>query len=86
MRRGRWWWWYGVALLTNLVDVCLRQIHLPAQVREIDGDLLVEGELRLRLLIACDFALVEAGKQGREHGLDFFRRFCHGEKDMLGLR
>lgn len=71
VRRGSGWWRCGLALLVDFVDVGLRQIHLAAQVREIRGDLLVEGDLGLQVLVARELALVEPREQGREHGLEF---------------
>lgn len=73
-------------MLANLVDVGLCQIHLAAQVREIRGDLLVEGDLCFQVLVTGELALVEPREQGREHGLEFVRRFRHGEEDVPGLR
>ena len=71
--------------MTNYVDVGLGEVQLLADVRQIRGDLSVERDLGLALLVARKGGLIEVLQERMQHRLQLSRGFSHGGDDVAGL-
>ena len=72
-------------LLPNLIDVCLCEIQLLADVCQIRGDLRVERDLGFALLVARQRGFVKALQERLHHGFELSGGFRHGCDDVTRL-
>ena len=72
-------------MLSHLVDISFGEVQLLADVRQIRGDLCVEHDLGLALLVARQCGLIEALQERLQHGFELSRGFRHGGDDVTGL-